>query len=479
MEQDPKIAEAENFKVKGNEAFKANDYTQAILHYSEAIKCMPEGPKAAIYYSNRAFAHMKLENYGLAISDSDSAISLDPSYPKAYYRKADAHIILNKYEIAKDCLKKVVIEMKIKDKDATEKFNFVKKVLRERAFSEAIFVEEKVVTIDPDQIQVEESYTGPSFTSLTEVTPSWVSSLMSHMQSQKKLHLKYLIQILNECKAIFSKDPNLVSIEVPSGKEITVCGDTHGQFYDLLHIFQLNGNPSEDNPYLFNGDFVDRGSFSLEVILCLLAWKVACPCGMFLTRGNHETRNMNKIYGFEGEVSSKYNSEVYEVFCDLFCKLPLGCLLNQKVLVLHGGLFASDGVKLEDIQKVNRFREPPDSGIMCDMLWADPCKTQGRAASKRGISMQFGPDVAHRFLDENKLKLLVRSHEMKEEGYEVEADGRVITIFSAPNYCDQMKNKGAFIRFGADMTPKYTQFSWVDHPNVPAMTYARNFMPYM
>ena len=131
-------------------------------------------------------------------------------------------------------------------------------------------------------------------------------------------------------------------------------------------------------------------------------------------------------------------------------------------MITHGGLFAQDGVTLDDIRKVDRFKEPPDSGIMCDMLWADPVKENGRHPSKRGISIGFGPDVAKRFLDENKLDLLVRSHEMKMEGYEIEADGRVITVFSAPNYCDQMKNKGAFIRFkGKDMKPMIKTFDWV------------------
>lgn len=137
-------------------------------------------------------------------------------------------------------------------------------------------------------------------------------------------------------------------------------------------------------------------------------------------------------------------------------------MLNRKVLIVHGGLFSQDGVTLEDLRKIDRFREPPDSGLMTDMLWADPVKEMGRHPSKRGISIGFGPDVAKRFLDENKLELLVRSHEMKMEGYEVEAEGRVITVFSAPNYCDQMKNKGAFIRFkGKEMKPMVKTFDWV------------------
>ena len=161
-------------------------------------------------------------------------------------------------------------------------------------------------------------------------------------------------------------------------------------------------------------------------------------------------------------MTHKYDSKTYELFAKVFCHLPLGYVLNRKVMITHGGLFAQDGVTLDDIRKVDRFKEPPDSGIMCDMLWADPVKENGRHPSKRGISIGFGPDVAKRFLDENKLDLLVRSHEMKMEGYEIEADGRVITVFSAPNYCDQMKNKGAFIRFkGKDMKPMIKTFDWV------------------
>ena len=150
-------------------------------------------------------------------------------------------------------------------------------------------------------------------------------------------------------------------------------------------------------------------------------------------------------------------------------------------MIVHGGLFTQDNVTLDDLRKIDRFREPPDSGLMTDMLWADPCKENGRQPSKRGISIGFGPDIAKKFLDQNKLgfyqiftknefflkiifflELLVRSHEMKMEGYEIEADGRVITVFSAPNYCDQMKNKGAFIRFkGKDMKPMIKTFDAV------------------
>jgi serine/threonine-protein phosphatase 5 len=228
----------------------------------------------------------------------------------------------------------------------------------------------------------------------------------------------------------------LVDIPLQGAEEFTVCGDVHGQYYDLLNIFALNGNPSTSNPYLFNGDFVDRGSFSVEVVVALMCWKVALPNHMHMSRGNHESRNMNKMYGFEGEVSKKYSPKFYDFFCDLFCQLPIAHCINSSVLVLHGGLFSKDGVTLDAIRKVNRNREPGDEGIMCECLWSDPCDMDGRHPSKRGVGVMFGPDVAAKFCEENSLKYVVRSHEVKPQGYEIQRGGKVITVFSAPNYCD-------------------------------------------
>jgi serine/threonine-protein phosphatase 5 len=105
------------------------------------------------------------------------------------------------------------------------------------------------------------------------------------------------------------------------------------------------------------------------------------PRAMHLTRGNHEAKNMNKLYGFEGEVVHKYCSKTYDLFCEIFCYLPLTYILNKKIMITHGGLFKEDGVKLDDIKKVDRIREPPDSGIMCDLLWADPVDKAGRHPS--------------------------------------------------------------------------------------------------
>ncbi|XP_024632955.1 serine/threonine-protein phosphatase 5 [Medicago truncatula] len=319
-------------------------------------------------------------------------------------------------------------------------------------------------------------YTGSRIEDET-ITLDFVKKMMDDFKNPKCLHRRYAYKIVLQIKKILKALPSLVDITVPHGKHITVCGDVHGQFYDLLNIFELNGLPSEENPYLFNGDFVDRGSFSLEVILTLFAFKCMSPSAIYLGRGNHESRRMNKKCGFEGEVRSKLNGGFVKLFAEVFCCLSLAHVINKKVFVVHGGLFSVDGVKLSDIRSINRFCEPPDEGLMHDLLWSDPQYLPGRGPSKRGYELFcFGEDVTKRFLKDNNLDLVVRSHESKRKGYEIQHDGKLITVFSAPNYCDQMGNRGAFIRFEApDLKPKIVTFEAVPHPDVKPMAYANNF----
>lgn len=122
-----------------------------------------------------------------------------------------------------------------------------------------------------------------------------------------------------------------------------------------------------------------------------------------MTRGNHEAKSLTKMYGFEGEVKHKYEQKTYDLFAQMFCYLPIAYVINKKVMVCHGGLFSKDGVKLSQIAAIDRRREPPDEGLMCELLWSDPQDVNGRAPSKRGVGCMFGPDVAAKFLDENNL----------------------------------------------------------------------------
>ncbi|KAK7333599.1 hypothetical protein VNO80_30374 [Phaseolus coccineus] len=529
------ISKAEELKVLANEAFNARKYSQAIDLYTQAIELNSGN---AVYYSNRAFAHLRLEEYGSAIQDATKAIEVDPKYSKGYYRRGAAHIGLGKF---KEALKdfQQVKKMCPNDADATKKLKECEKAVMKLKFEEAIAAPESerrsvAESIDfhtigkgrnssvPTEVaiaavtvavmaaavmlfrtskttiviaivvglllllgaywwsghntDVEPQYSGARIEG-DVVTLDFVKKMMEDFKNQKFLHKRYAFQIVLQTREILQSLPSLVDIHVPNGKHFTVCGDVHGQFYDLLNIFELNGLPSEENPYLFNGDFVDRGSFSLEVILTLFAFKCLSPSAIYLARGNHESKSMNKIYGFEGEVRSKLNDTFVELFAEVFCLLPLAHVINEKVFIVHGGLFSVDGVKLSNIRSINRFCEPPEEGLMCEILWSDPQPLPGRGPSKRGVGLSFGPDVTKEFLQENNLDLIVRSHEVKDEGYEVEHDGKLITVFSAPNYCDQMGNKGAFIRFEApDLKPNIVTFSAVPHPDVKPMAYANNFL---
>ncbi|KAJ9522034.1 hypothetical protein QJQ45_005077 [Haematococcus lacustris] len=507
------IALAEKEKDAANALFKEKHFAQAIDRYTKAIELHPN---SAIYYANRAFASSKLENYGSAIADATAALELDPTY--AYYRRGDANFAMGKFKLALKDLR-TAAKVAPRDPDLRKKLAECEKEVKRLRFEEALAAPEEVVvlissTIDLASMDVEESYKGPRMQGSQEegytITLDFVQSMLAEFKEQRVIHRRFAYEIVLKAQELFRQQASLVDVSIPENGHLTVCGDTHGQFYDLLRIWELNGRPAPDNPYLFNGDFVDRGSFSLEVILSLMAYKVLYPDSMHLTRGNHESKSMNKIYGFEGEVKAKYNSTMAEVFRETFCWMPLAYVLNGKVLVVHGGLFSKDGATLDDIRKIDRFREPPEEGLMCELLWSDPGPINGRQPSKRGVGVSFGPDVTKAFLDQNGLELLVRalppahlpwspgvlsqpvlgkpdarlwcgasvrSHEVKEEGYQVEHDGRCVTIFSAPNYCDQMGNKGAFIRFnGNDMVPHFTTFEAVPHPNVKAMAYASSYM---
>lgn len=274
------------------------------------------------------------------------------------------------------------------------------------------------------------------------VDDEWLKQLLEFYREQKKLPLHDVYKILFRMKEILLSHESLVEIEVPEDGEVTVFGDVHGQLYDVLHALSLSGLPSEKNILLFNGDLVDRGSWSIEVILLAFCMKLAYPNHVHIARGNHETKSMNKVYGFEGETKAKYNEKCFEFFLEIFCYLPLAHLIGKKVFVCHGGLFSENGITLNDIKKVKRNREPPENGVMCELLWSDPLPGSqvGRQPSKRGVGVGFGVDVTNEFLERNNLDLVVRSHEVRQEGYSLEHGGKLITIFSAPNYCDRVSD---------------------------------------
>ena len=323
--------------------------------------------------------------------------------------------------------------------------------------------------LDIDSIVVEPNYDGAKLGK--EMTQEFIDDTISRFKNGKKLHRKYVYQIIAAVRKIVYDEPTMVEMEVQKGHQLTVCGDTHGQFFDLMELFRLNGFPTESHYYLFNGDFVDRGSWSTEIALLLYAYKWLHPKAFFLNRGNHETDDMNRVYGFEGECKAKYSERVFKLFSESFSALPLATLIGKKFFTLHGGLFSDDKVTLDDVRKLNRHqqRQPGQQGLMMEMLWTDPQPQPGRGPSKRGVGLQFGPDVTKRFCDANGLEAVIRSHEVRMEGYEVEHDGHCITVFSAPKYCDSTENKGAYINIGPEHKLKFHKFDAVPHPDIKPM----------
>ncbi|XP_059445276.1 serine/threonine-protein phosphatase PP1 isozyme 2-like [Corylus avellana] len=241
-------------------------------------------------------------------------------------------------------------------------------------------------------------------------------------------------------KNLFLRQPNLLELEAP----IKICGDIHGQYSDLLRLFEYGGFPPRSN-YLFLGDYVDRGKQSLETICLLLAYKIKYPENFFLLRGNHECASVNRIYGFYDECKRRFNVRVWKIFTDCFNCLPVAALIDEKILCMHGGL-SPDLHNLDEIRNMQRPCDVPDNGLLCDLLWSDPSKDiQGWGMNDRGVSYTFGADKVTEFVKRHDVDLICRAHQVVEDGYEFFANRKLVTIFSAPNYCGEFDNAGAMM----------------------------------
>eukprot|EP00930_Biecheleria_cincta_P089198 TRINITY_DN78469_c0_g1_i1.p1 TRINITY_DN78469_c0_g1~~TRINITY_DN78469_c0_g1_i1.p1 ORF type:complete len:352 (-),score=65.48 TRINITY_DN78469_c0_g1_i1:109-1092(-) len=252
------------------------------------------------------------------------------------------------------------------------------------------------------------------------------------------------VQLLcQEARAVYAEQPMLLEIDPP----LNLCGDIHGQYHDLLRIFENGGYPPNAN-YLFLGDYVDRGKKSLETMCLLFAYKVKYPENFFLLRGNHESPSICRIYGFYDECKQRYNVKIWKTFCDVFNYMPACAIIDDKVICMHGGLSPSmEGIDLRnEINAMQRPADIPDSGFLCDLLWSDPSEaTQLWGANDRGVSVSFSAQVVREFLHREHMDLIVRAHQVVEDGYEFFADRGLVTIFSAPNYCGEFDNAAAVL----------------------------------
>lgn len=278
-----------------------------------------------------------------------------------------------------------------------------------------------------------------------------ISKLLSVKNSRlgKNVHLSEaeILFLCEQTKKIHLDQPMLLHINTP----VKICGDIHGQYRDLLKLFDFSGFPPENN-YLFLGDYVDRGKQSLETICLLFAYKVKYPKNIFLLRGNHECASINKIYGFFDECKRRHSIKIWKNFTDSFNCLPISAVVGGRILCMHGGI-SPELKELDQIDKIKRPTDVPDDGLLCDLLWADPEPSiSGWGENDRGVSVTFGTDVVQSFLDDNDLDLICRAHQVVEEGYEFFAGKRLVTVFSAPNYCGEFDNSGAIMNVDEDLT---------------------------
>ncbi|KAN0128199.1 Metallo-dependent phosphatase [Lactarius tabidus] len=313
--------------------------------------------------------------------------------------------------------------------------------------------------------------TDGQFFSKTDKTKPDIAFLKNHFYREGRLKEEHALYIIDRATMLLRAEPNVLSVEAP----VTVCGDIHGQYYDLMKLFEIGGKPSNTR-YLFLGDYVDRGYFSIECVLYLWALKIWYPDSFFLLRGNHECRHLTDYFTFKLECKHKYSERVYEACLQSFCALPLAAIMNKQFLCIHGGL-SPELHTLDDIRKLDRFREPPTSGLMCDILWSDPIEDFGNETGPesfvhnhvRGCSYFYTYKAACEFLERNRLLSIIRAHEAQDAGYRMYRKSRktgfpsVMTLFSAPNYLDVYNNKAAMVKYEANMF-SIRQFNNMPHP---------------
>lgn len=256
-----------------------------------------------------------------------------------------------------------------------------------------------------------------------------------------------VIQLCEKSKEIFNKESNVHMARGP----VTICGDIHGQFHDLMELFKISGQPPDVN-YLFLGDYVDRGYYSVECVCLLFAFKIRYPDRLTLLRGNHETRAITQVYGFYDECIRKYGSViVWKNLTDVFDFLPLTAVVENQLFCLHGGLSPKLNT-LDLVRQLDRIQEVPHDGAMCDLVWSDPDdEVEGWGPSPRGAGFIFGKSISQEFIHTNGLKMIVRAHQLVDEGYQARHDNTVVTVFSAPNYCYRCNNLAAIMELDEEM----------------------------
>jgi serine/threonine-protein phosphatase PP1 catalytic subunit len=254
-----------------------------------------------------------------------------------------------------------------------------------------------------------------------------------------------ILWLARTAKDVFQRQPMFLELDPP----LKVLGDIHGQYSDLLRMFTFCGFPPESN-YLLLGDYVDRGRQSLETICLLFAYKIKYPDNIFLLRGNHECESISRIYGFFEECKKRYNVKMWKTFTDAFNFMPVAALVGGSVFCMHGGL-SPELKSFKQIEDMKRPCDIPDTGLLCDLLWSDPDKQIGWGSNDRGVSCTFGPDIVSDFVEKLDIDLICRAHQVVEDGYMFFAYRKLVTVFSAPNYCGEFNNNAGCLIIDSNM----------------------------
>lgn len=443
----------EEVKLRGNQYFKEEKYQSALDAYIEAMKM---NPSDYTLYSNSAACCLKLNKNEEAVEYAGECIRLAPHFSKGYFRKGMAYKNLGMHQEAIFDFKKS-LETTPGDQLVLDQLAECEKHIRLLKFSAAIRVNnfdlkaEKINGIEVDSI-----YEGPKYDIDQKLTIKEINGIISFYGNEKKLHKKYLYKVMLDAKSAIEKEENIHKVKVPKEGFLTICGDVHGQFFDVCKIFEINGLPSEKHYYIFNGDFVDRGAHSIEVISTLLHLKAAFPEYIFLTRGNHESPSVNRTNSFYTECISKYGNETYDMFSKVFNCLPIGFIVQDSFFVVHGGI-PSAKITIEKLNALDRFKVPENGSLISQILWSDPGDQPGLKESPRGEGVLFGADITECFLKLNNLQKVIRSHVWECEGYKETHNGKCITIFSAPNYTG-VPSPAAFIKINSHLELSFQQF---------------------
>ncbi|NWY52260.1 PP2BC phosphatase, partial [Chionis minor] len=293
--------------------------------------------------------------------------------------------------------------------------------------------------------------------------------LKSHLVKEGRLEEDAALKIINDGAAILRHEKTMIEVEAP----ITVCGDIHGQFFDLMKLFEVGGSPNNTR-YLFLGDYVDRGYFSIECVLYLWSLKINHPKTLFLLRGNHECRHLTEYFTFKQECKYQQCKDLNILMC---CdQAPVLCTSAPPVCVCCCS-FCQHFPHFLYVFQLDRFKEPPAFGPMCDLLWSDPSEDYGNEKTLehfahntvRGCSYFYSYPAVCEFLQNNSLLSVIRAHEAQDAGYRMYRKSQttgfpsLITIFSAPNYLDVYNNKAAVLKYENNVM-NIRQFNCSPHP---------------